>query len=113
MLFSAEQRDFYMDIAKTNDSTLDALVEGIQRHMGRKIIPSQYNTYVDIPALHYMALTHIQYATTKVEAELGAITEDTLMNPRIKDNILYGEVRFGNEKGQGIGYDLHPVPDRK
>src|SRR3989344_8121811 len=96
--------------AKTNDSTLDALLEGIQRHMGRKIVPSQYNTYVDVPALHYLALTHIQYATTKVEAELGAITEDTLMNPRIKDNILYGEVRFGNEKGQGIGYDLHPVP---
>jgi len=98
------------NIAKTNDSTLDALLAGIERHVGRKIIPSRFNRYVDTPALHYMALTHIQYATAKAEAELGAITEDTLMNPRIKDNVLYGEVRFGNQQGHGIGYNLHPVP---
>ena len=98
------------NLPKSNDPTLDALLSGIGRHLGRKIVPSRFNDYVDVPVLHYMALTHIQYATAKVEAELGAITEDTLMNPRIKDNILYGEVRFGNQEGQGIGYDLHPVP---
>ncbi|KKR69553.1 MAG: hypothetical protein UU12_C0043G0009, partial [Candidatus Woesebacteria bacterium GW2011_GWA2_40_7b] len=50
-------------------------------------------------ALHHIALTHIQYATAEVRAELGALTDDTLMNPRIKDHVLYGEVRFGNRKG--------------
>ena len=100
-----------MDLkAKTGDSTLDVLVEGIQRHIGRKILPSPFNVYAADPILFHIALTHIQYATAKVEAHLGAVTDDTLMNPRIKDNILYAEARFGNDKGQGIGYDLHPVP---
>ena len=95
---------------KTNDSTLDVLVEGIQRHLGRKINPSKINTYLNDPFLQHIALTHIQYATAKVEAQSGAIIDNTLMNPRVRDNVLYGEVRFGNERGQGIGYELHPVP---
>ncbi|MDO8511152.1 MAG: metallopeptidase TldD-related protein [Nanoarchaeota archaeon] len=95
---------------KTNDSTLDTLMKGIQRHLGRKIIPSRFNSYTDDPALHYIAFTNIQYTTAEVEARGGAIIDDTLMNPRIKYNVLYGEVRFGNEKGQGIGYDLQSIP---
>ena len=98
---------------KTNDSTLDALVEGIQRHIGRRIIPSSFNSYTYEPILNYIALTHLQYTTAEVQAESGAIISDTLMNPRIRDNILHGVVRFGNEKGQGIGYDLRPAPSKR
>lgn len=97
-------------IAKVNDKTLNTLLEGIERHLGRKLKPSDFNRYVDTPEVVHLALTHIEYTTAKVEAELGAVTDDTLMNPRIKDNVLYGELRFGDERGQGIGYDLHPVP---
>lgn len=95
---------------KTSDSTLDTLLEGIRRHIGRRIIPSPLDSYTNNPALCYIALTHLQYTSAEVKADLGAIIDDTLMNPRIKDNVLYGEVRFGTEKGQGIGYALHPVP---
>ncbi|MEK6809797.1 MAG: metallopeptidase TldD-related protein [Nanoarchaeota archaeon] len=98
------------DLTKTNDSTLDTLVNGIQRHMGRGVIISPFNSYKDPTSLYYVALTHVQYTTAEVKAELGVIIDDTLMNPRIKDNVLYGEVRFGNERGQGIGYDMHSAP---
>lgn len=97
-------------IAKTNDKILNTLLSGVERHLGRKIKPSDFNRYVDTPEMKHLAFTHIEYTTAEVEAELGAVTNDTLMNPRIKDNVLYGEIRFGNEKGQGIGYDQHQVP---
>ena len=91
-------------IPRTNDRTLDALIERVERFYGTPVRQSEINQYVTPPILHYLALSHLEYTTSRVEARAGALTDDTLLNPRFPDKIINCQARVGTEAGQGIGY---------
>ena len=97
-------------ISRTNDQVLDSLIERIERHIGAKVKQSEINPYRKNPYLLHLALTHIEYTTARIDARSGAITDDTLLNPRIHDKIVNCIARVGTSAGQGIGYNQESVP---
>ncbi len=100
-------------IPKTNDSVLDTLIERVERHHLTPVKEGEINSYRDPPFLDYVALTHLEYTLAKVEARSGALTDDTLLNPRFPDFIVNSQARVGTETGQGRGYHQALVPFKR
>src|SRR3989344_5651359 len=100
-------------IPRTNDVVLDTLIERVERHHLTPVKEGEINSYLDPPFLHYLALTHLEYTLAKVEARSGALTDDTLLNPRFPDFIVNCQARVGTETGQGRGYHQDLVPFKR
>lgn len=100
-------------IPRTNDPVLDALIERVERHHGTQVKQSEINSYAHPPFLDYLALTHLEYTLAKVEARSGALTDDTLLNPRFPDLIVNCQARVGTETGQGRGFHQALVPFKR
>ncbi len=100
-------------IPRTNDAALDTLIERVERHHGTAVKQGEINSYVHPPCLTYLALTHLEYTLAKVEARSGALTDDTLLNPRFPDFIVNCQARVGTEAGQGRGYYQGLVPFKR
>lgn len=100
-------------IPRTGDDVLDALIRRIERYHGTKIAQGEVNQYVIAPCLHYLALTCMEYTVSNVEAEFGAVIDDTLTNPRFPYRDVYCDARVGTEKGQGICHSHFSIPEKK
>ena len=101
-------------IPRTSDAILDTLIERVGRHHGTPVKQGEINCYAHPPQLTYLGLTHLEYSLARIEARSGALTDNTLANPRLKDVLLNCQARVGTDTGQGIGsyQDLVPFQTR-
>ena len=94
----------------TPDSKLNVLIKALEQFHGRKLPENPCNSLATAPRLVYLGLTDLAFSEMEVWGTRGAITEDTLVNPRLRDNFIHSEVRVGTVAGAGVGYHSDFVP---
>lgn len=97
-------------IERTGDPTIDLLAELVERYRGKVVQDNPHNQLSTKPRIVFMGLTHMSFPTTHVWASGKTLTDDALMNPRVKDNFAFAEVRIGTGSGTGVGYRSEFAP---
>ncbi len=91
-------------IERTEDQKLNTLIDLVEQFRNKRVLDNPHNPLATGPRNYFIGLTNLAFPTTYVWASRGAITDDTLVNPRIRDDFVFAEVRVGTAKGTGLGY---------
>ncbi len=97
-------------IERTEDPKINTLIELVERYRGRAVKDNPLNPLTTNPRMVFIGITDLAFPYTLVWTSTKDITDDTLVNPRIKDDFVFVEVRVGTSAGTGVGYHSDYAP---
>lgn len=99
-----------LQIKKTGDPELDILAGIVQRHYRKPVKDNPHNPLRKMPRIIYLAVTDLAFPETFVWGTRGVITDENLINPRIRDRFTFVEVHVGTDEGTGVAHHSDYIP---
>ncbi|MBS3165781.1 hypothetical protein J4444_01540 [Candidatus Woesearchaeota archaeon] len=97
-------------IERTADVKLNTLIDIVERHRRKSFPDNPYNPLKYKPRTTFVGLTNLSFLNCLVWTSEAATTDDTLINPRLRGDFVYEEVRVGTSQGSGKGYESDFAP---